>query len=79
MTIEQIDDKILNKMIGECSGRLSRTEAEFLHDDVPDSVDHADLELNAPCKELTWRALRGTVENEGAFRCSEKTEDERTR
>lgn len=65
-------------MIGERSGCLSRTEAEFLHDDVPDSVDHADLELNAPCEELTWRALRGTVENEGAFHCTENTEDERT-
>mgnify|MGYP000450269590 CR=1 FL=1 len=67
-------------MIGECSGRLSRTEAGFLNDGIdlpPGSVGHADLELT-PCKELTWHALRGTVENEGAFRCTENTEDERT-
>lgn len=80
MTIKQIDDKILNKMIGECSGRLGCTEAEFLHDGIdlpPGPVDRAALELT-PRKDLTWRALRETVENEGAFRCSEKTEDERT-
>ena len=63
-------------MIDECSGRLGCTEAEFLHDGIdlpPDSVDR-----NAPRKELTWRALRGTVENEEAFHCTENTEDECT-
>ena len=76
MTIEQIDDKILNKMIDERSGRLSRTKAEFLHDGIdlpPDSVDR-----NAPRKELTCYALRETVENEEVFLCTENTEDELT-